>query len=75
VGNVAVVNTLKEIRHDLRMNQTEFADFLGINVNQYNKYENNKKQPNLENALAIFEKIKTQLKEKRFEEIFIRVSE
>jgi putative transcriptional regulator len=71
---VGVNNRLKDIRHDLRLNQTEFATFLDINVNQYNRYESNKgKQPNLETSLRIFERIKERLPEKKFEDVFIRV--
>jgi putative transcriptional regulator len=53
-----VINKLKDIRHDHRMNQTEFADFLGISVYQYNRYEKGARQPVLEVALRISEKVK-----------------
>ncbi|MGF6950218.1 putative transcriptional regulator [Neobacillus sp. B4I6] len=53
-----VNNRLKDLRHDHRMNQTEFADFLGINIYQYNRYENGARQPTLEVALQISEKVK-----------------
>ncbi|AND39587.1 helix-turn-helix transcriptional regulator [Cytobacillus oceanisediminis] len=54
---MAVKNTLKEYRHDNRMNQTEFAAFLGISHDQYNRYERNKRQPTLEIALKISDKL------------------
>jgi putative transcriptional regulator len=52
-----VKNRLKEIRHDHRMNQLEFAAFLGIGQSQYNRYELQQRQPALEIALEIAEKI------------------
>lgn len=53
-----VANKLKEIRHDHRMNQTEFAVYLGLSVFQYNRYEKESRQPTLEIALRISEKVK-----------------
>ncbi|MFB3160452.1 helix-turn-helix domain-containing protein [Neobacillus sp. 179-J 1A1 HS] len=53
-----VNNRLKDIRHDHRMNQTEFANFLDISIYQYNRYENGARQPTLEIALQISEKVK-----------------
>lgn len=50
---MAVRNRLKEIRHDYRMDQTEFSAFLGVNKNLYNRWENNKTQPSLEWAIKI----------------------
>ena len=50
---MAVKNRLKELRHDNRMNQVEFADFLGLQQQQYNRYENQVRQPTLEIALKI----------------------
>jgi putative transcriptional regulator len=58
-----VENNLKEIRHDYRMNQTEFADFLEISVQQYNRYEKQAVQPTLEIALKISEKVKRSVNE------------
>lgn len=52
-----VANKLKEIRHDHRMNQTEFAEFLGISVYSYNRYENGTRIPIIEVALQISEKL------------------
>ena len=52
-----VHNKLKELRHDYRMNQTEFAEFLGISVHQYNRYEKGASQPSLEVALKISDKV------------------
>jgi putative transcriptional regulator len=39
------------------MNQVEFADYLGLPQQQYNRYEKQKTQPDLERALLISEKI------------------
>lgn len=60
---MAVKNTLKELRHDRRMNQTEFAEFLQISVHQYNRYEKGVRQPTLEIALQISEKVKQPVNE------------
>lgn len=54
---MAVGNRLKEVRHDLRMNQTEFSKFLAISIYQYNRYEKGSRVPSLEVALSISEKI------------------
>jgi putative transcriptional regulator len=70
VDIVAIKNKLKEIRHDHRMNQTEFAEFLEISVHQYNRYERQSVQPTLELALKISEKVN-----KSVNEIFVRVPE
>ncbi|MDR6555419.1 helix-turn-helix domain-containing protein [Paenibacillus qinlingensis] len=50
-------NRLKDIRHDKRMNQTEFAAYLSITQHQYNRYENNKQAPTLEGALLISQRL------------------
>lgn len=52
-----VHNRLKSYRHKFEMNQTEFAAFLGISHDQYNRYERNKRQPTLEIALKISDKL------------------
>lgn len=65
-----VRNCLKELRHDKRMNQTEFANFLDMNVTQYNRYETQRMQPNLETALEISEKLN-----KTVNEIFVKISD
>lgn len=65
-----VNNRLKELRHDHRMNQTEFAEFLGISIHQYNRYEKGARQPTLEVALQISEKVKRPVND-----IFYRVEE
>ncbi|MEH6992626.1 helix-turn-helix domain-containing protein [Neobacillus drentensis] len=58
VTSMPVNNRLKDIRHDHRMNQTEFSEFLGISIYQYNRYEKEARQPTLEIALQISEKVK-----------------
>lgn len=52
-----VKNRLKSYRHKHEMNQTEFAAFLGISSDQYNRYENNRRQPKLDVALRISERL------------------
>lgn len=52
-----VVNNLKEIRHAMKMEKGEFAEFLEINNSQYSRYENQHRQPTLEKALEISEKV------------------
>ena len=52
-----VKNRLKSFRHKYEMNQTEFAAFLGIASDQYNRYERNQRQPVLRIALQISERL------------------
>lgn len=54
---MSVHNRLKEVRHDFRMTQTEFAAMLGVSVHQYNRYEKGASLPSLEVALRISEKV------------------
>lgn len=54
---MSLQNRLKSYRHRFEMNQTEFAAFLGISHDQYNRYERNKRQPTLEIALKISDKL------------------
>lgn len=53
---MAVRNRLKDIRHDFRMDQKEFSEFIGVNYYLYNRWENNKSQPNSEWLLKIGKK-------------------
>jgi putative transcriptional regulator len=57
VGKVAIRNRLKEIRHDHRMDQTQFAEFLGVNRSLYNRWERQQTQPNPEWILKIAQKV------------------
>ncbi|MBD8137357.1 helix-turn-helix transcriptional regulator [Bacillus sp. CFBP 13597] len=54
---MSIRNRLKELRHDRRMNQTEFAEFLGLSVYQYNRYEKEAREPSLDNAMLISERL------------------
>ncbi len=54
---MSVQNRLKSFRHKYEMNQTEFAALLGVALPQYNRYENNQRQPTLEVALRISERL------------------
>lgn len=68
---MSVKNRLLEIRlHMGYKTQQEFAEYLGIERWLYNRYENNKVQPNSENLLKIC--LKTG---KRIEEVIYKVSE
>jgi DNA-binding XRE family transcriptional regulator len=50
-------NKLKSWRHRQQMNQTEFAAFLGVNKNQYSRWERQEIQPSLEWAWHIANKL------------------
>ncbi|WP_036710448.1 helix-turn-helix transcriptional regulator [Paenibacillus pinihumi] len=52
-----IINNLKDIRHEHKMNQTEFAEHLGLPQQQYNRYEKQRSQPDLERAILISEKL------------------
>lgn len=52
-----VKNKLKDLRHDRRMTQVEFAAHLGLTQYQYNRYELQRQQPTLEGALRIAQKL------------------
>lgn len=52
-----VKNRLKYWRHQFQMNQTEFANYLGLQQAQYNRYERQVVQPTLETALRIANRI------------------
>jgi putative transcriptional regulator len=56
-GDLMIRNNLKSIRHSHEMNQKEFAIYLGIRYEQYNRYERQDRQPNLEVALRMSEKL------------------
>lgn len=59
-----VRNRLLDIRLDRRVKtQTEFAEYLGIDRQDYNKIENNKKQVGLQLALQISEKLNLNVNE------------
>ncbi|PYI57003.1 helix-turn-helix transcriptional regulator [Paenibacillus flagellatus] len=55
---MVVKNRLKEIRHDHRMNQVEFAELLGVGRSLYNRWENQHVQPELETVLRIAKVVK-----------------
>jgi DNA-binding XRE family transcriptional regulator len=61
-------NKLKSWRHRLEMNQTEFAQHLGYTIGQYNLWENQKRQPDLENAWQIARKLNCTIND-LFEEV------
>lgn len=51
-------NKLKSYRHEQRMNQVEFAEFLEITYSTYCNYEKQNRQPSLLAALQIASKLK-----------------
>jgi DNA-binding XRE family transcriptional regulator len=63
VKDVAVKNRLKDIRFEHKMNQTEFAEYLGVNRQLYNRWERQTSQPNAEWLLRIVKKIEKPLEE------------
>jgi len=60
---VPIKNRLKSIRHKHEMNQTEFAQMLGVLQNLYCRWENQKQQPSLESALNICHKLKIKMED------------
>ncbi|MBP2643451.1 MAG: DNA-binding protein [Firmicutes bacterium] len=56
-------NNLKSWRHKREMNQTEFAMFLGVNKNQYSRWERQEIQPSLEWAWNISRKLQCHIEE------------
>jgi putative transcriptional regulator len=51
-----VKNNLRDVRFGFKMNQKDFAAFLNVGKNLYNRWENQKGQPNLNYALIIARK-------------------
>lgn len=58
MGDYIIKNRLLEIRLEKGYKfQKDFADFLGVDRQDYNKIENNKKQVGMKVAFAIAEKL------------------
>ena len=58
VMNMAAKNRLREIRHEMMIDkQNEMADLLGIQQQQYNRYEKQNVQPSLEVALRMAKRL------------------
>jgi len=56
--NMAAKNRLREIRHEMMIDkQNEMADLLGIQQQQYNRYEKQNVQPSLEVALRMAKRL------------------
>lgn len=51
-------NNLKHYRHRLEMDRQEFARFLGLDLSQYSRYENQRSQPNIESLVKIRDKLR-----------------
>lgn len=47
----------------MEMNQTEFAEFLGVNKNQYSRWERQEIQPSLEWAYNVSLKLKCHIED------------
>ena len=54
---MAVKNRLKDIRHDHRMNQTQFAEYIGVTRSLYNRWEHQRSQPNQEWMLKLAKRL------------------
>ena len=54
---MAVKNRLKAIRHDHRMNQTQFAEYIGVTRSLYNRWEHQRSQPNQEWMLKLAKRL------------------
>ena len=61
-------NKLKSWRHKLEMNQTEFRVFLGVNKDQYGRWERQDFQPSIEWCWKIAKKLNWHI-EDLFEEV------
>lgn len=53
---MAVYNRLKDLRYEMKMEQNEFAEYLGAHYTLYNRWEKNRVQPSLEWAVKIAKK-------------------
>lgn len=63
VMQVKLRNRLKYWRHMNQMEQSEFAEFLGVTRQQYNTWERHRKEPNLETAWRIAKRLQINLEE------------
>lgn len=62
-------NRLKHWRHRKEMDQTEFAEYLGVRPGQINQWEHHKKQQSLETLWAIYNKLKIDFPEIHLEDL------
>ncbi|KIL35935.1 hypothetical protein SD71_11215 [Cohnella kolymensis] len=53
---MGVRNTLRDLRFEMKMDQKDFAEFLGVNASTYSRWESNNQQPSMEWALKIASK-------------------
>jgi putative transcriptional regulator len=56
-------NKLKYFRHKHEMNQKEFADYLGVNYQLYNRWEKQARQPNVDNIVKLCKKLNCSVEE------------
>lgn len=57
-SGIKLQNRLKDWRHILKMEKGEFANFLDVNPSLYSQWENHGKEPLLESAWQIVQKIR-----------------
>jgi putative transcriptional regulator len=50
---MSIMNKLRDMRFELKMDQNDFAEFMGVTNTLYNKWERQRSQPSLEWALKI----------------------
>jgi putative transcriptional regulator len=68
-GGIMIKNRLLDIRLSLHFKkQKEFADFLELSQNQYNRYENNVMQPSSEVLYRIAKKLNIPMENIIYEE-------
>jgi DNA-binding XRE family transcriptional regulator len=66
--DMAVKNRLKFYREQRKLNQNEFSIVLGVNVNQYNKWENHRIQMTIDRAFDICKKLGIKIDDLFYEE-------
>ena len=55
---MAVKNRLRDIRFEMKMDQNDFSELLGVGQSLYNKWEKNRSQPNVESLLKLAKALK-----------------
>jgi DNA-binding XRE family transcriptional regulator len=65
-----IYNRLKAYRELLGMKQGEFATFLDVHRVTYNRWENQREQPNLARGYRVWQALNARLPELHMEELF-----
>lgn len=68
-NRTSMENRLKHYRQKLNMNQTEFAQFLSIRRELYNKYENHTVPIGLKQLVHIWQQLKTEFEDLHLEDL------